>query len=87
MGNYLTILNINWQTITSTDWGIAMTEEPTSTFAPAILSAWQAELKATRNPIVKEQCLQQAPDLLPRFTEHYQQLKTLRRSVRRGLQR
>jgi hypothetical protein len=47
MGNYLTILNINWQTITSTDWGIAMTEEPTSTFAPAILSAWQAERTAT----------------------------------------
>jgi hypothetical protein len=39
-----------------------------------------------RQPI-KEQCLQQEPDLLPRFAEHYQQLKALRRRVRRSLQR
>src|SRR5215211_9083305 len=52
-----------------------------------MLSAWQDELKATRNPIIKEQCLQQEPDLLPRFAEHYQQLKALRRRVRRTLQR
>src|SRR5215208_6523155 len=87
MGNYLTILNINWQTITSTDWGIAMTEEPTSTFAPAILSAWQAELKATRNPSLKQQLSQSEGELLPRFAEHYQQLKTLPRRMRRSLQR
>src|SRR5215213_5215380 len=43
--------------------------------------------KATRNPIIKEQCLQQESDLLPRFAEHYQQLNGLRRRVRRGLQR
>jgi hypothetical protein len=39
-----------------------------------------------RQPI-KEQCLQQEPDLLPRFVAHYQQLKALRRRVRRSLQR
>jgi hypothetical protein len=45
------------------------------------------ELKATRNPIVKEQCLQQEPELLPCFTEQYQQLTALPRRLRRGLQR
>src|SRR5215203_1749630 len=64
-----------------------MTEEPTCTLNQAIVSAWQAELKAPRNPIVKDQCVQQAPDLLPRFAAHYQQLKALRRRVRRSLQR
>jgi len=39
--------------------------------------------KATRNPIIKEQRLPQAPDLRPRFAEHYQQLNGLRRRVRR----
>jgi hypothetical protein len=64
-----------------------MTEELIRTLAQALLSAWQAELKATPNPIIKEQCLPQEPDLLPRFAAHYQQLKALRRRVRRGLQR
>ncbi|HKH21097.1 MAG TPA: hypothetical protein VKB53_09490, partial [Gammaproteobacteria bacterium] len=41
----------------------------------------------TPNPIIKEQCLQQEPDLLPRFAEHYQQRKALRRRMRRSLQR
>jgi hypothetical protein len=53
----------------------------------ALLSAWQAELKATRNRIIKEQCLQREAQLLSRFAEHYQQLKALRRRVRRSLQR
>ncbi|HKF94486.1 MAG TPA: hypothetical protein VKB96_07785, partial [Gammaproteobacteria bacterium] len=64
-----------------------MTEAPDCTFNQALLSAWQAELKATHSAIIKEQGLPQAPDLLPRFTEQYQQLKALRRRVRRGLQR
>src|SRR5829696_4266120 len=64
-----------------------MTEEPTSTFDQATLSAWQAELEASNNPSIKQQCLQREPELLPRFAAHYQQLKTLRRRVRRSLQR
>jgi len=60
---------------------------PSRTLDQTILSTWQAELKATRNPIIKEQGLQQAPGLLPRFAEHYQQLKALRRRMRRSLQR
>jgi hypothetical protein len=64
-----------------------MSQKPARTFSQALLSAWQAELKATRNPIIKEQCLQQAPDLLPRFAAQYPQLKALRRRVRRSLQR
>jgi hypothetical protein len=54
-----------------------MNDGPIRTFAQAMLSAWQAELQATPNPIIKEQCLQQAPDLLPRFAAQYQQLKAL----------
>jgi hypothetical protein len=61
-----------------------MTDEPTRTVGQALLSAWQDELQATRNPIVKEQCLPQEPDLLPRFAAHYQQLRALRRRVRAG---
>jgi flagellar hook-associated protein FlgK len=64
-----------------------MRQAPARTFAPAMLSAWQGELKATRNPSIKQQCLQRAPELLPRFAQHYQQLKTLRRHMRRSLQR
>src|SRR5215216_5606164 len=64
-----------------------MTEAPDCTFNQALLSAWQAELKATHSPIIKEQGLPQAPDLLPRFTEQYQELRALRRRVRRRLQR
>src|SRR5215208_3701057 len=64
-----------------------MTEEPTRTFDQATLSAWQAELEASNNPSIKQQCLQREPELLPRFAAHYQQLKTLRRRVRRSLQR
>jgi hypothetical protein len=64
-----------------------MSQEPIRTLDQALLSAWQAELKATRNPSMKQQCSQREPELLPRFSEHYQQLKALRRRVRRGLQR
>src|SRR5215212_169630 len=64
-----------------------MIEEPTRTFDQTILSTWQEELNATRDPIIKEQGLEREPELLPRFAQHYQQLKALRRRVRRGLQR
>jgi hypothetical protein len=64
-----------------------MMEEPNRTFDQTILSAWQDELKATRDPSIKQQCLQRERELLPRFAEHYQHLKALRRRVRRSLQR
>ena len=64
-----------------------MNDEPTCTFDQAVLSAWQDELKATGDATLKQQCLQREPELLPRFAAHYQQLKTLRRRVRRSLQR
>ncbi|HKF96559.1 MAG TPA: hypothetical protein VKB96_18615 [Gammaproteobacteria bacterium] len=48
-----------------------MIEEPSRTFAPALLSAWQDE-KATPNPSIKQQCLEREPELLPRFAEQYQ---------------
>jgi hypothetical protein len=64
-----------------------MIEESTRTLDQAILSAWQAELKATRDPSLKQQLSHREGELLPQFIEHYQQLKGLRRRVRRGLQR
>jgi hypothetical protein len=62
-------------------------EEPVRTLDQTMLSAWQEQLKATRNPIINEPCLQQAPELLPCFAAHYGKLKALRRRVRRSLQR
>src|SRR5215208_7191835 len=64
-----------------------MPEAPSRTFDQALLAAWQAERKATRNPIIKEPCLQREPNLLPRFAQHYQQIRALRRRLRRSLQR
>jgi hypothetical protein len=64
-----------------------MTEEPTRTFDQTVLSAWQDELKATRNPSLKQQLSYREGELLPRFAEHYQQLKALCRRVQRSLQR
>src|SRR5215211_4296275 len=64
-----------------------MNDGPTRTLDPTILSAWQEELNATRDPSIQQQCLQRGPDLLPQFAAHYQQLKALRRRVRRSLQR
>jgi hypothetical protein len=64
-----------------------MSQAPTRTFDQAVLSAWQAELKATRNSSIKHQCLQQEGELLPRFATHYQELKALPRRLRRSLQR
>src|SRR5215217_2863493 len=64
-----------------------MTDDPSRTFDQATLSAWQAELKATRDPSLKQQLSHREGELLPQFIEHYQQLKGLRRRVRRGLQR
>src|SRR5215208_5497655 len=64
-----------------------MNDGPSRTLDQTILSAWQAELKATRDPSLKQQLSYREDELLPRFTEHYQQLKALRRRMRRGLQR
>src|SRR5215218_8052372 len=64
-----------------------MPQARSETFAQALLFAWQAELKAFGNRNVRQQCQQQEGELLPRFAEHYQQLKTLRRRLRRSLQR
>jgi hypothetical protein len=67
--------------------GNPVRQEPDHTFDQALLSAWQDQVKATHNLSLKQQCLEREPELLPRFAEHYQQLKTLRRRVRRSLQR
>src|SRR5215217_9471880 len=64
-----------------------MSDGPSRMFDQALLSAWQAELKATHSPIIKEPCLQREPNLLPRFATYYQELRALRRRVRRRLQR
>src|SRR5215212_6197733 len=64
-----------------------MTKESARTFDQAILPAWQEPLKAIGNRNVRQQCQQQECELLPRFAEHYQQLKALRRRMRRSLQR
>ncbi|HKH19584.1 MAG TPA: hypothetical protein VKB53_01515, partial [Gammaproteobacteria bacterium] len=64
-----------------------MNQESGRTFDQALLSVWQDELKAIHNPSIKQQCLEREPDLLPRFAAQYQELKTLRRRMRRGLQR
>src|SRR5215213_3166380 len=64
-----------------------MPQERSETFDKTTLSAWQDELKAIGNRNVRQQCQQQECELLPRFTEQYQQLKALRRQMRRSLQR
>ncbi|HKF93496.1 MAG TPA: hypothetical protein VKB53_05200 [Gammaproteobacteria bacterium] len=52
-----------------------MTKEPIRRFDQTLLSVWQDELKATHSPIIKEQCLQQEPDLLPRFGVPWRQAR------------
>src|SRR5215208_7657504 len=64
-----------------------MPEAPLRTLDQALLSAWQAELEASNNPSIKQQCLQRESELLPRFAEQYRQLKALPRRLRRSLQR
>jgi hypothetical protein len=64
-----------------------MSEETGSTLNQAALSAWHDELNAAHDESLKQQLAQSKSELLPRFTEHYQALKSLRRSVRRALQR
>jgi hypothetical protein len=64
-----------------------MSHESGCLFDHAVLSAWQGELKAIRDPSIKQQCLEQESELLLRFAGHYQQLKTLPRRMRRTLQR
>jgi hypothetical protein len=49
-----------------------MSQEPTRTIDQALLAAWQTEFKASHNLNIKQQCLQQESELLPRFGEHYQ---------------
>lgn len=65
-----------------------MQQRTNSTFDHDILKAWHDELtKASRDAVLK-QCLSRQEDkLLPCFAEYYEQLKTLRRQVRRSLQR
>jgi hypothetical protein len=87
MGKLPTILPSHKLDRAITIEGSTMSQEPSRTLDQAVLAAWQDELKATCNPSIKQPCLQRAPDLLPRFAAHYQQLKTLRRRVRRSLQR
>jgi predicted secreted protein len=64
-----------------------MTQEPTRTFDQAMVSVWEDELKATRDPSLKQQLSYREDDLLPRLAAPYQQLKALRRRVRRSSQR
>ena len=59
-----------------------MDEEFSRTFDQTILSAWQEQIAVARNQSVKQWCLQQEPEQQPRFAEHYQQLRALRRRVR-----
>jgi hypothetical protein len=60
----------------------SMDEEFSRTFDQTILSAWQEQIAVARNQSVKQWCLQQEPEQQPRFAEHYQQLRALRRRVR-----
>jgi len=60
-------------------------EELGGKFNQAILSAWQDEFKANCESSLKQQLLQSESELLPRFVEHDQHPKALRRRVRRGL--
>jgi hypothetical protein len=60
----------------------SMGEEFSRTFDQTILSAWQEQIAVARNQSVKQWCLQQEPEQQPRFAEHYQQLRALRRRVR-----
>src|SRR5215210_6880457 len=63
-----------------------MNNEPARILDQALRSTWQNELKATSDPTIKQRCLQQESELLPRFAEYYGKLKAIRR-VRRHLQR
>src|SRR5215212_8743416 len=53
----------------------------------AILAPRQDGLEAICGPSQKHQLSYRESELLPRFAAHYQQLKALRRRVRRSLQR
>ncbi len=56
---------------------------------PSALAAWREGVSQTsKNPSLKQQLLaSQEAALLPRFAEHYEQLKALPRRLRRSLQR
>jgi hypothetical protein len=45
-----------------------MTQEPTGTFDQAMVSVWEDELKATRDPSLKQQLSYREGELLPRLT-------------------
>jgi hypothetical protein len=45
-----------------------MTQEPTRTFDQAMVSVWEDELKATRDPSLKQQLSYREDELLPRLT-------------------
>jgi hypothetical protein len=67
--------------------GSTVSQDTGCTCNQAILAARQDELEAICGPSQKHQLSHRESELLPRFAEHYQQLKTLRRRMRRGLQR
>ncbi|MBA2409668.1 MAG: hypothetical protein H0V62_07825 [Gammaproteobacteria bacterium] len=53
-----------------------------------VLSAWREGLAQTsKHPDSRQRLLQRQSELLPRFAEHYEQLKQLPRRTRRSLQR
>ncbi len=65
-----------------------MKQEPSDTSAQTIISVWhQGMAEAAKNPVLKQQLERQEGKLLPRFAEHYEQLKSLPRRMRRSLQR
>jgi hypothetical protein len=65
-----------------------MKQEPCDTCDQPILSVWhQGMAEAAKHPALKHQLENQESELLPRFAEHYRQLKALPRRLRRSLQR
>jgi hypothetical protein len=64
-----------------------MSQASESPLHQAVLCAWQDALDAPHNDSLKHQLAQSQSELLPRFAAHYQALKSLRRRVRRSLQR
>jgi hypothetical protein len=68
--------------------GNTMKQEPCDTCDQPILSVWhQGMAEAAKHPALKHQLENQESELLPRFAEHYRQLKALPRRLRRSLQR
>ena len=65
-----------------------MKRKPQDLSNEAIQSIWRKGIaEAANHSVVKQQLERQEGELLPRFAEHYEKLKTLPRRVRRSLQR